>query len=72
MSTTDLAAPRAPHAAPRRKGPNLEKWGWIYMRVSGVALVVLIFGHLFANLIAPEGGVSALDWARLLNPICLR
>ena len=33
-----LAAPRT---TVRRKGANLEKWGWIYMRVSGVLLVVL-------------------------------
>ena len=63
MSTQNIAAPRSPHVGHRRKRINLEKWGWIYMRVSGIALVVLIFGHLFANLIAPEGGVSALDWA---------
>jgi len=50
-------------AAPRRnKGFNLEKWGWIYMRVSGVVLVVLIFGHLFVNLMLGEG-IHALDFA---------
>ena len=57
-----IAEPRAPRTAVRRKGPNLEKWGWIYMRVSGVVLVVLIFGHLFVNLVAGEG-VSAIDFA---------
>ena len=41
---------------------NLEKWGWIYMRFSGVILVVLIFGHLFVNLVAGEG-VKAIDFA---------
>ena len=41
---------------------NLEKWGWIYMRVSGVVLVVLIFGHLFVNLMLGEG-IHALDFA---------
>ncbi|MET0829836.1 MAG: succinate dehydrogenase, partial [Microbacterium sp.] len=46
---TTIADPRAPHSTVRRKGPNLEKWGWIYMRVSGVLLVILIFGHLFVN-----------------------
>ncbi|GAA3653694.1 succinate dehydrogenase, hydrophobic membrane anchor protein [Microbacterium marinilacus] len=33
------------------------------MRASGVVLVVLIFGHLFVNLVAPEGGVHALNFA---------
>jgi succinate dehydrogenase / fumarate reductase membrane anchor subunit len=50
---------------------NIEKWGWIYMRFSGVILVVLIFGHLFVNLVAGEG-VKAIDFAfvagKLANP----
>lgn len=46
----------------RRRGINWEKWGWIYMRVSGVILVVLIFGHLFTNLMMGEG-ISALNFA---------
>jgi succinate dehydrogenase / fumarate reductase membrane anchor subunit len=58
---TAIADPRAPHAAPRRKGPNLEKWGWIYMRASGVVLIVLIFGHLFFNLMLGEG-IHGIDW----------
>ena len=61
MSGT-IADPRAPHAAPRRKGPNLEKAGWIYMRVSGLLLIVLIFGHLFVNLMLGEG-IHGIDFA---------
>lgn len=58
---TTIEAPRS--AAPRRRrGINWEKWGWIYMRASGVVLVVLIFGHLFVNLVAGEG-VKAIDFA---------
>jgi succinate dehydrogenase / fumarate reductase membrane anchor subunit len=68
---TAIADPRAPRAAVRRKGPNLEKWGWIYMRVSGVLLIVLIFGHLFVNLMLGEG-IHGLDWGfvagKLANP----
>ena len=60
---TTIEAPRSPLAAPRRRRRiNLEKWGWIYMRASGVVLVVLIFGHLFVNLVAGEG-VKAIDFA---------
>ena len=59
MSTT-IESPRAPHTV--RRGVNWEKWGWIYMRASGVVLVVLIFGHLFVNLVAGEG-VKAIDFA---------
>lgn len=58
---TTIDAPRSPYARTRR-GVNLEKWGWIYMRASGVVLVVLIFGHLFVNLVAGDG-VSQIDFA---------
>ncbi len=55
----------------KRTGFNLEKWGWIYMRASGVILAVLIFGHLFVNLVAGDG-VKAIDFAfvagKLANP----
>ena len=65
-----VEAPRSPIAA--RKSTNWEKWGWIYMRASGVVLVVLIFGHLFSNLIATPGGVHAIDFGfvggKLANP----
>lgn len=62
MSTT-IEAPRSPYArSPRKRGVNWEKWGWIYMRVSGVVLIVLIFGHLFVNLWLGEG-VSQLNFA---------
>ena len=72
MSAQTIADPRSPHTAPRRSGPNLEKWGWIYMRVSGVILVVLIFGHLFANLMVGEG-IHGLDFGfvagKLADPV---
>lgn len=56
----DFSAPRSSRR--RSRGVNWEKWGWIYMRVSGVVLVVLIFGHLFVNLMVGEG-VKAIDFA---------
>lgn len=46
----------------RQRGFNVEKWGWIFMRASGIVLVVLIFGHLFINLMVGEG-IHALDFA---------
>lgn len=58
-----IEAPRSPGVRmARKRRVNWEKWGWIYMRVSGVILVVLIFGHLFVNLVAGEG-VNAIDFA---------
>ena len=62
MATAPLIEQPRSLRAPRRRGINWEKWGWIYMRVSGVVLVVLIFGHLFVNLFTGEG-VRAIDWA---------
>jgi len=57
MTAQTVAAP-----ARTRRGFNLEKWGWLFMRGSGVVLVVLIFGHLFINLMVGEG-IHALDFA---------
>lgn len=61
MTTETVEAPRSARVA--RRSTNYEKWAWLYMRGSGVLLVVLIFGHLFTNLIAAEGGVKAIDFA---------
>ncbi|TQL48699.1 succinate dehydrogenase subunit D [Homoserinimonas aerilata] len=60
--TVTIDNPRAPRTLPKRRGVNWEKWGWIYMRVSGIVLVVLIFGHLFVNLMVGTG-VHAIDFA---------
>ena len=59
---TTIEAPRSSSIPQNRKGINWEKWGWIYMRASGVVLVVLIFGHLFINLMVGDG-VKAIDFA---------
>ena len=60
--TDDRRLP-APRTRPRRRAAsNWEKWGWIYMRASGVLLVVLIFGHLFVNLLVGEG-INGIDFA---------
>jgi succinate dehydrogenase / fumarate reductase membrane anchor subunit len=59
---TTIEAPRSPVVPVRRRRVNWEKWGWLYMRVSGVLLVVLIFGHLFTNLFLGQG-VRAIDFA---------
>ena len=60
--TTTIAAPRSPRRTSRRttRG-NFELYGWVFMRASGVVLVVLIFGHLFVNLVAGEG-IKAIDF----------
>lgn len=48
----------------RRNGSskgNFEMFAWLFMRLSGVVLVVLIFGHLAVNLLVGEG-VHAIDF----------
>ncbi|MDR2998963.1 MAG: succinate dehydrogenase hydrophobic membrane anchor subunit [Microbacterium sp.] len=50
MTTTVAPAP-----VRTRRGFNIEKWAWLFMRLSGVVLIVLIFGHLFVNLMVGEG-----------------
>jgi succinate dehydrogenase / fumarate reductase membrane anchor subunit len=59
MMSVVIEQPRSPRS---RKAANWEKYGWMYMRASGVLLIVLIFGHLFTNLWAGEG-ISAIDFA---------
>ena len=64
MSTTipDVPAPRAKRSESMRGGINTELYAWLFMRVSGVILIVLIFGHLFVNLMVGDG-VAAIDFA---------
>ncbi len=63
---------RYPARSKGRRGPNLEKAGWIFMRASGVVLIVLIFGHLGYNLLWTPGGIHAIDFGfvggKLANP----
>ena len=42
---------------------NFEMFAWLFMRLSGVILLVLVFVHLWVNLVGPEGGVNAVDFA---------
>ena len=54
-----LDNPRSPR---RRAGiPNFEKFAWLFMRFSGVALVVLAIGHLFIMLMW-DNGVYRIDF----------
>jgi succinate dehydrogenase / fumarate reductase membrane anchor subunit len=52
----DLARPRTP-----RRG-NVEFYGWLFMRLSGLALIVLVLGHLFIMNIL-DGGVQRINFA---------
>ena len=58
--------PTAPNlAAPRSRasrGGNFELNSWLFMRGSGLLLVVLVLGHLFVNLMLGKG-IQAIDFA---------
>lgn len=62
QTTPAISAPRDPYARRKTTRSNYELYSWIFMRASGVLLVVLIFGHLFVNLMVGEG-VHAIDFA---------
>jgi succinate dehydrogenase / fumarate reductase membrane anchor subunit len=57
---TTVAEPRT-RGSRKTSRTNAEMVGWIFMRASGVLLIVLIFGHLITNLIT-DGGVHAVDF----------
>lgn len=61
MTIETVEYPRTP-LSERKPGTNWERIGWTYMRVSGVLLVILVFVHLYSNLIAGEG-VSQIGFA---------
>jgi len=70
MAAPIIETPRSrPGGRSPRAGGNFELNSWLFMRGSGVLLVVLVFGHLFVNLITGEGihqvdfGFVAGKWA---------
>jgi len=57
-----IEAPRSAPGRRRRTRTNTELYAWLFMRVSGVVLVVLVLGHLLImNLL--DGGVQRINWA---------
>jgi succinate dehydrogenase / fumarate reductase, membrane anchor subunit len=63
MSTqTSIPTPRSPYERRKTTRGNYELYSWVFMRASGVLLVVLVFGHLFVNLMVGDG-VKAIDFA---------
>jgi succinate dehydrogenase / fumarate reductase membrane anchor subunit len=59
-----LEAPRTRRRRPSstRSGTNFEMYAWIFMRVSGLGLVVLVLGHLLIMNIL-DGGVQRVNFA---------
>jgi succinate dehydrogenase / fumarate reductase membrane anchor subunit len=52
----------SPYQRRLRGRGNFELWSWIFMRGSGVLLLVLVLGHLFVNLVMGQG-IKAIDFA---------
>ena len=61
MAAPTLAPPRSPRGRAARSG-NFELNSWLFMRGSGLLLLVLVFGHLFVNLMLGEG-IHQIDFA---------
>jgi succinate dehydrogenase / fumarate reductase membrane anchor subunit len=48
--------------SPKSTRGNFEMYGWLFMRLSGIVLVVLVLGHLLIQLVL-DGGVSKSGFA---------
>jgi succinate dehydrogenase / fumarate reductase membrane anchor subunit len=53
---------RSPYQRTSRARGNFELCSWLFMRGSGVVLLVLVFGHLFVNLMLGQG-IKSIDFA---------
>src|SRR5690606_40928635 len=47
-----LDNPRSPRRAAKN---NFELYAWLFMRLSGLALIILVLGHLFIMLMLDDG-----------------
>lgn len=56
-----LDAPRSPYRRTKSTRSNYELYSWLFMRLSGVVLVVLVLTHLFVNLMVGDG-INAIDF----------
>ncbi|GAB7192344.1 succinate dehydrogenase hydrophobic membrane anchor subunit [Kineococcus sp. NUM-3379] len=56
-----LEAPRSPYRRSKATRTNWELYGWLFMRMSGVLLLVMVFGHLWVNMVAGQG-INQIDW----------
>ncbi|PPB49665.1 succinate dehydrogenase [Arthrobacter pityocampae] len=66
MATPTIESPRSGRVSPgysrtANSRGNFEMIAWLFMRISGAILVVLIFVHLYVNLVAGDG-ISGIDF----------
>lgn len=71
-ASRDIEAPRAPRKRISGRIGNFEMKSWLFMRISGIVLVVLVLGHLLIMNIL-DGGVHRLNFGfvagRWANPV---
>ena len=60
-ATRGIEAPRAPHKRVSPGGKSFEMYSWLFMRLSGIVLVVLVLGHLLIMNVL-DGGVHRINW----------
>ena len=54
-----LDNPRSPR---RKSGGSFELYAWLFMRFSGLALIILVLGHL-TIMLTFDKGVHRIDWS---------
>lgn len=57
---TTIEAPRS--GSRNKQRSNFELYSWLFMRISGIVLIVLVLGHLFIMNIL-DGGVQRINFA---------
>lgn len=65
MSTSeapDIRAPRSQRTFGSSGRSNFELYSWLFMRISGLVLIFLVFGHLFIMNVL-DGGVQRINFA---------
>ena len=60
-TTLDLAPPRSSRTRRTGSRTNFEMYGWVFMRMSGLLLVVLVIGHLVIMNVL-DGGVQRINF----------
>ncbi len=61
MTDLQIEAPRSPRTRRTAGRGNFEMHAWIFMRISGIVLIVLVLGHLLiVNVL--DGGVQRINF----------
>ena len=60
-ATRGIEAPRAPKRRLAGRRSNFELYSWLFMRLSGIVLIVLVLGHLLIMNVL-DGGVHRINW----------